>query len=322
MIAYFIQVHEEFEAFRWVIRRLHDPRNHYIVSVDADVPMVGAVRQAVEGLANVHVIRSVPVVWGGATVVSSILRGIDLALTFGPWEHFINLSGRDIPFYGQNHILARLGAERTLGRRNFIRYFGESWIEWQEPPVPGPAPADAGKPPQFLNVDGDAETMRRIGDPQRSPILHWYLRPNYFANENLLTKRLGCRPLNRRELKARQDIFTTRLKYRAGRQWFVFSRGLCEWIARCDKTIELFDLLRHTLIPDEAFFHSLLEFAPPKEREAIYPRNLRFRGGDPGELADDVLPDVGRSEALFGRKLGRKGTDALRAFIARRVQET
>jgi hypothetical protein len=321
VIAYFIQVHGELPAhLPWLFSLYYDKHNSYFISYDGDAASLADLKDAVGNRPNVHFLHSVPVVWGGATVVSSIIRGIQHALVDSDWEYLINLSGSDVPLWNQATIIARLAAERARGYRNFIHYFGGSWISWEGAQARETESSEVVQSTRFPSILGSPAVVDTIENADVSPIMRWYLRPTFYASENILTKKLHCRFLSPRELEARKQLFTERARFRAGRQWFILSRALCRWIVGSGHTTEQFDISRNIIIPDESFFQTLLEYAPAEERAATLDNNYRYKQGDPVQLTDDVLPFLEKSDALFARKLTIVGSDLVRSFLDERIR--
>jgi hypothetical protein len=255
------------------------------------------------------------------TVVTSILRGINLALAQPDWIYFVNLSGRDVPLRNQQAIRDHLLGWRAQGFDSFIGYFGDRPVDWSCDRDEGAATRSEGLA-AFPPVRASGDLAAALQDKDRSPIMRWYRRPAVYAEENTLERQLHLRWLTPREAEVRRALFARHFqRYRGGRQWFVFSRPLCEWIAGADRTVLVAELLRNTLIPDEAFFQTLLEFAPEALKARIHPDNLRYKGGDPIELTDDALPFVRESSALFARKFTLRNSENIRAFFQDRVKE-
>ncbi|MBX6376408.1 MAG: hypothetical protein IRZ13_19545 [Acetobacteraceae bacterium] len=320
MIAYFIQIHGKFEHFEWLFSLLYSEENYYFISADAEPEQVERLRASITaGRSNVVVVESAPVVWGGMSVVTSILRGISLALEQPGWSHFVNLSGSDVPLRSQGEIRNHLLAWQERHFDSFVGYFGSRAPDWSCDRDEATAELRE-ELAAFPAVVAAGDLAAALRDNDRSPVMRWYRRPAVYAEENILERRLRLRWLTPQELTVRRALFERHLRsYRGGRQWFVFSRPLCEWIADSERTALLAELLRNTLIPDEAFFQTLLEFAPAALKARIHPNNLRFRNGDPIQLTDDALPFVRDSDALFARKFTMWRSERIRALFAERA---
>lgn len=321
MIHYFIQTHNIYENYDWSFSLLYDDLNSYSISVDGSADELERAKAVAAGRSNISAFRSVPVVWGGMTVVTSILRGILHALGIRGWTHFINLSGYDAPLWSQPAIRRYLQDKQEKGYDSFIGYYGDMPVQWdfQREFVENYGEWSALRNFPYVVSRND---FREIFDSKdTSPIMNWTRRPAVHVTENILRKRIFCRSLSDQERQTRMALFSDFVpRYRGGRQWFIFSREMCEWIAGSGETVKLIDILRDTLIPDEAFFQTLVEAAPASLRKRVFPNNLRFSSGDPIQLTDDALPHVKVSKALFARKLTWHASDEMRAFLQERQQ--
>lgn len=321
MLHYFIQTHRVYEQYNWSFSLLYDTSNSYSISVDGEADELERAKAIAAGRGNIRVFRSVPVVWGGMTVVTSMLRGMRHALGTPGWTHFINLSGYDAPLWSQAAIRSYLQDKQKKGYDSFIGYYGDMPVQWDFQQEFAENQGEWSALRSFPYVVSRDDFREILETKDISPIMNWTRRPAVHVTENILLKGIFCRSLSDQERLTRAALFSDLIpRYRGGRQWFVFSREMCEWIASSDETIKLIDLLRDTLIPDEAFFQTLVEAAPAPLRKRVFSNNLRFSNGDPIQLTDDALPHVKASKALFARKLTWHASEKMRAFLQERQQ--
>ena len=319
MIAYLVQMHDGVEYLEWMLPLIWHPDNFYLVSVDADGEVLNRTQRFCATYPNVETVRSTPVVWGGMTVVSAILTGMERLLNSGSWTHFINISARDAPLMSQVAMMRQLSLAAQNGKRNFLQYFGGVWVDWLEPDPDAERAVTYERSTAFPALWASTAMLSSFTGT-RSPVMNWTIRPNFFCCEDVDAKALYCRGLSRHEAEDRRRIFGDVVRYRGGRQWFVFGRSLCEWLRRSATTQEFVGYFSSILIPDESFFQSLIEHAPAAEMEAVSPTNLRLRAGDPIWLSDATIEEVEGSTAFFARKLQWSESAALRRVIERRVQ--
>jgi len=107
MIAYLILVHRFPEQFKRMFRAIYVPGNHYLIHVDhrSGAAMQADVAAFLKPYANVAMLPSRKMLWGGYSLVDAELRGMEKLLEMGAdWRYFINLSGQDFPLKSQAYI--------------------------------------------------------------------------------------------------------------------------------------------------------------------------------------------------------------------------
>mgnify|MGYP002383618417 CR=1 FL=1 len=120
-IAYMILVHRFPEQFKRLFNAIYDADNCYLIHIDRKAG--NAIHEEVSAFlkpyANVFVLNSQNVVWGGYSMVQAELDGMKFLLSQElNWDYFINLSGQDFPLRSQKIIREFLG--RSKGK-NFIK---------------------------------------------------------------------------------------------------------------------------------------------------------------------------------------------------------
>lgn len=99
-IAYFILVHRLPNQFRRLFRAIYSPNDHYLIHIDkrAGEQLYEEIRVFLSAYPNTYLLESQSVVWGGYSMVSAELRGIEKLLELDlKWDFYINLSGQDFP---------------------------------------------------------------------------------------------------------------------------------------------------------------------------------------------------------------------------------
>lgn len=125
-LAYLITAHRNAPQLSRLLKAIYDPRDLFIVHVDARSPEVRAtaLRFARETGPNVHVVPGRKIIWAGISQTQNQLRLMRHALQWSagigadaaPWDYFINLSGQDYPLRTPNEIrneLASHGADKN-----------------------------------------------------------------------------------------------------------------------------------------------------------------------------------------------------------------
>jgi len=207
VIAYLILVHRYLGQFKRLFRALYHPANYYLVHVDkrSGGGLHTEIQDFLSSFANVSLLKSQSILWGGYSMVDAELRGIEELLKISSeWEFFINLSGQDFPLKSQTHIQDFLS--RNIGR-DFIKVANQRKI----------------RPDTLYRIENYCiEFSKRI---LRTPIKRPYLR--------------GVTPY-------------------IGNQWMILSRKFCEYICYSPEVKRFKGFYRHSFIPDEGFFQTVI----------------------------------------------------------------
>jgi hypothetical protein len=308
MIAYMVQIHDNFDQASRLLSWISHSENLYIVMVDCSTPLPTSFLENLRSLPNLHVFHDFPCVWGGASMVAETFAAIKRALRLSNrWQAFINISGGDVPLKSQEDIFQALSERRLKGQRTFITDFGhrvfepriyidESMHEFTEIPF---------RKNITFNVFGRARSL--FASIAQSPIVRPEERISVHVYEDIGRKVLHVRPLFPLEQEARRKFFE-RYPFHFGRQWMILDRAICEWLCNSDVVAQTYECLKSVLIPDECFFQTLLTSSEVHADSVSFNDNLRYKSGGPDDLVDDDLIHLRSSEALFARKLNeRKG---------------
>lgn len=106
-IAYFILVHRLPNQFKRLFNSIYEPGNCYLIHIDkkASDALKEEVQLFLKPFANVYIMQSANVVWGGYSMVQVELDGMKYLLDINvDWDYFINLSGQDYPLKSQKII--------------------------------------------------------------------------------------------------------------------------------------------------------------------------------------------------------------------------
>lgn len=114
-IAYFILVHRLPGQFKRLFKAIYEPDNYYLIHIDrkASTELKEEICLFLKPFANVSIMQSKNVVWGGYSMVQAELDGMNYLLeTDVEWDYFINLSGQDYPLKSQKIIRQFLVANK------------------------------------------------------------------------------------------------------------------------------------------------------------------------------------------------------------------
>lgn len=227
-LAFLLMIHSRPAQFGRLLRAIHRPQHSYLVHVDkkADAAVHAAVKEEVASLQNVVVMPSRKVRWGGWSMVEVQLSGARTLLAKPGWSHLVNLSGQDFPLRALEAMEAELEEEP---QRNYVNHFRPEQMEWiWENPAFSSGHPEAVRP--FSRVD-----RFYVEVPRRS--------------------RVHPLPLLRRR-------FPSGYTWYGGSQWMVLSRAACLYATTSASSRKLRRFYRHTMIPDESFFQTLLMNSP------------------------------------------------------------
>ena len=107
-----------------------------------------------------------------------------------------------------------------------------------------------------------------------------------------------------------------------GNFWCMLSREFCNWLVASRSTRSYSRALRHTKIPDEFFFQTMITqspFAGTLDRD--FRRYMQFEGGSPSPktLTSQDLGHLTRSRAFFARKFDESVDAAILRQLAWRI---
>ena len=296
-LAYCILAHKNPAQLARLLRALQAPGNVCVLHYERRAPR--AEHEAVARLAREHGAFLLPprrILWGHFSVVGAQLEALQRALEADPsWTHFITLSGQDFPLIPQ----AALAAELAASQASYLSCFDPFTTDW------------------WKNLDD------RIGRYYFEwPWLEALLNVRYFGRRLRAlmgwSQRLPFVPGIRRTVPAW-------FQYRGGSNHVILSRAAAEYITGDPTARRIIAWLRHSEIPDESLFQTVLFNSPlagkmvNDDRRAIRWNNL----GDPSPvtLTAADLPWLWqqRNEGrLFARKFDAAVSDesdeALRAL--------
>lgn len=221
--------------------------------------------------------RSHRVRWGGYGMVAATLSLLREAADDPTLRHVALLSGAHLPVQPAERVAEFL----FDGREHMDLVFAAT-----EPP--------------------DGKSLRRFwyrhlpGREERSPLLRW-------ANRNAW--RLGKRDLAR-ELRGMTPM--------AGAQWWSLGADCARHMLRfVDENPWYAGFFRHSAIPDETFFHTIVGASPFARRIGPMPLHQKMAGFSPALLRAADVPAAIASGLPFARKFdARVDAEAVRSALA------
>ena len=110
-IVYQITLYHKKEQFRWLMAALYNDLDYFLIHIDKNSPesYVRDIKEICGDRPNIHFQRSLPIYWGGWSIVESQLQGLQEALELWPdWQYFLNISGQDYPLRRREGIIEYL----------------------------------------------------------------------------------------------------------------------------------------------------------------------------------------------------------------------
>lgn len=304
MICYLIQCHHTPEQVEWLIRQLSDEGNCFVISVDGAESFFHEINYIFKDRDDVHVLRSVPVTWCGASQVVALLEGISAALErYSGWEMLINLSGQCFPTQPQKVIKDFLAKAISQDQKLFMSVFKPRHFD--------AITYSADVPSNLIDISifDSKGTHCRIHSDLRpyfinwteSPVMKAYLRTAIWSVEEASEKTLYVRPLYKWEARYRNSVLK-RWPHYCGRAWYMMHRSFLEWVSSGARTGEMFNLFSTVFEPDESFLQTLA-MSEPEWAAKLVNANLRLNDGKPAVITDNNSGQIFGNNALFGRKL-------------------
>jgi hypothetical protein len=235
-VAFHLLAHRNPAQAARLLKAIWHPDNTYVVHYDKRRPAEEhrAIHALAEGKPNILIQKPRAVLWGRFSLYRAQHEGLRLAIDSGrSWSHWINLSGQCYPLVPIEGIQQ---ACSEAGEHSFVRHF--------EP---------------LVNGDWPHPQERLTGYVLDSVCLEWWLRlpgigrrlRRIFGGESSLPRLPGIR-------RALPKTFT----WFGGDNWVVLSRAAAEHLVLAAKAATIIAALRHSAIPDESVFQTVLMNSP------------------------------------------------------------
>lgn len=268
-LGYAVLAHGDPRPPARLVGRLRLDGSPVVVHYDARSPAAGysALQDAISPMGAELLVERVPCRWGGWSLVEASLRMVARLLQVDGCDNIVLLSGTHYPARPSHGLLSRL-ADDPAGLQ-----------------LLDAAPVDADAPTKFRDryetwhpVEGDGALALRLSGLSR-----------------IVQRAVG----HRRTPPHGMDVHR-------GSQWWCLSTACLSEVLRDPRRPALEDFFRHSWIPDESYFQTLV--CSTRWREQVIPPRLtyvRWLEPQPGpavlELAD--LPAIQESQAHFVRKV-------------------
>ncbi|UEM22437.1 beta-1,6-N-acetylglucosaminyltransferase [Skermanella mucosa] len=264
-IAYIILAHKNPPQMARMLQALSHDGASFFVHIDRKVtidPFVAAVSD--RGLSAYFVPDRQDVLWGGYSMVQATVDTLAAALSAGPHDYYILLSGSDYPIRSTGDLLAELGEARH-------EYINRHRM-----------PADhVGKPISRLQ-----HPYRATRDPRKpqARIINGFLR--------LLPKQDYKKVLGELE------------PHGGSQWWCLSEPCIRYILQFIDSRPEFVSFFRTVKIPDEIMFHTILSRSPFEDRvkPALMFTTWEQKGMSPRTLTAAQIPQLRESGKFFARK--------------------
>jgi len=322
--AYIILAHKLPEQLHRLVTRLEDKGTHFVIHVckNTSKPDAEKIWSLFENRQDVSFCKREDGSWGEFGIVQAVLNAMELlAQKKVEFDYLHVISGNDYPIKSNRYL--RNFFEQNCGKQ-FLWFlpvydyvplglpegtvYGEGWKGHIHP---------WGSEHRFLRFEKYWYSLwgeRLMIVPEQrlieKPLLNvlkiflWHV-PGYWRKGTLKRELLlmALSVTHKRKRKMPEGFTPV-----AGSQWFSITKDCMEYVLKVHhEHPELKKFFRHTLLPDESFFTTILVHSPYKEK--IAQNNYRYirwssegARSHPEVLKKEDLPILKASEKLFARK--------------------
>ena len=326
MLFYSLQHFGDFAWVPWLVQMLQHEENQLLVTYDGPEKAASTLAAEIEATSprfrSVHVEKSLPVRWGGASMSEMHVAAMRKALEVSSWEFFINISGTCIPLVSQRTIREKLKDSKSLGHLAFI----ETWPSLR--PVTRPqSDKTAGEITREIGrllLHGNAGLLEQFENPDFFPVRNPANRPFLLCHEPPeKPNMLRIEAPDDSEFAFRQRYFQHQ-PHVIGRAWWIFHRSVVHDLlvfldsAQSEDSRQVF---LNSFQPDESFIPTILRNGLTAYSGSIVNHNFRAESGAPLLLNDQSFPpSLFESGAFFARKVEHESAGVLRREVERRVR--
>nr|WP_295863765.1 beta-1,6-N-acetylglucosaminyltransferase [uncultured Chitinophaga sp.] len=265
ILNFLILVHQQPSQLERLVRLLDFPQARFFIHVDKKTDLK-RFRPAVSHISSpvTFIRRRHNISWGGMEMVAATLDLIEAAVAPGEKGYFILLSGQDLPLKPVTAFYDYLEA-----------HYGEEYLSFRRLPYSN------------WNMNGGLDRIE----------YYWFM--------DQLPPEENMRLYEAQKNAGMRRIFPFDINLFGGSQWWCLTNEAATYI--CDflnVNPEYTDYFRHTFIPDESFFQTILLNGPFSGR--VTGNNLRFMDWSgpemPKVLTMDDYDRIMGSGCFFARK--------------------
>jgi len=297
MIAYHILCHGNFTQVELLIASLYSEDDVFLIDVDdGQKPDLSPIDDWLKR-DNVHCRIDSNIGWGGGGTLRKTLRGaLELLELSSSWQYYIVLSGQDLPLKSNAHIKQELAKGVDAG---------SSYLRWSRVDVPNPTSLPIVHEESKIRLWADRGHTRIFVKPDApNPQAEFGARWQVDVCEVGENSEVYIGKCDELLLRFRRHFFS-KTPYYVGANWFNLHRQLIEHMAADPFAMELYEVLRTTFIPDEAYFQTYLLNSTLANTAVLDNSRLILRPGPKPrvkvlEMAD--LAAISNGPELFGRK--------------------
>ena len=296
-----------------LVRFLHGQDCDVLVWVDfLDPRDCGRVAETFEAEFPGVVIRAAPrALWGGGSIVQSMLQALAAGESLPDWTHAIFTSAEDVPLKPRMRLLA---VTKSLAAHDFV---SSRWTQETDAVVkpaefriaasedPDTFVEHVFRPTSHIRVaaaiaDLCTDTLVNNGRMTRTLSDRYSIA----ATEDFAARSLVLRPLSPGRASDRAAFFA-RFPFVAGRMWVFLSRRLTRRLTGLEAFDWFQDGFRDLLIPDECFFQSAAEYLSRRDEAHVRWTSLQYNNADPCVVDRHWYPriiETAGANEIFARK--------------------
>ena len=261
---------------------------------------------------SVRVFPAPKAIWGGSSIVLSMLRALRCGLLqFPEWTQVIFTSIRDFPLMPRTDLLGELSS------LCFYDFCASKWNDDKSQVISDDQyiVRDYEMEGKFIiypyRPDVNIRVHSSLADIATKEIIYSgritkTLRDRYSicVHENFCSSTLSLLPMTAHRARERADFFS-KFELIAGRMWVFCSRRFAKILISDDSIDKFQHGFSDILIPDECFFQSMAEFFAKRGEMRVLWRNLLYKNGDPCLINENSYKSVlsaARQGEIFARK--------------------
>lgn len=204
-----------------LLKRLIETINDKDVSIYVHIDKKSSLNFNLPDMKNLYILKEKNIYWGGFSFVEAVISLINKAISTSKFDYMILLSGSDYPIRSNSTI------------KNFLK-------------------KNNGK--EFINISRMPENNKTL-----DRIYYYYLETDFDFKFASLIKRSINRLIRLLNIKRKLPSEYSKYTFYGGSAWWALSDNAISYISNFIKQNPKFvNFYKHTLIPDELFFQTIL----------------------------------------------------------------